>query len=66
MQIVYKDLHVDDPKKRQPDITKARAILGWEPNVERAEGLQKTYDYFKALPPHLSGQNCLKNLCQKF
>ena len=32
-------------------ITKARTILGWEPKVDRAEGLQKTYDYFKALPP---------------
>jgi dTDP-glucose 4,6-dehydratase len=51
VKIVYKELPVDDPKQRQPDITKARTILGWEPKVERAEGLQKTYDYFKALPP---------------
>ncbi len=51
VKIVYKDLPVDDPKQRQPDITKARTILGWEPKVNRAEGLQKTYDYFKALPP---------------
>ena len=51
VKIVYKDLPVDDPKQRQPDITKARTILGWEPKVDRAEGLQKTYDYFKALPP---------------
>mgnify|MGYP000296476961 CR=1 FL=1 len=51
VKIVYKDLPVDDPKQRQPDITKAKAILGWEPKVDRAEGLQKTYDYFKALPP---------------
>ena len=50
VKIVYKELPVDDPKKRQPDITKAKTILGWEPKVERAEGLQKTYDYFKALP----------------
>jgi dTDP-glucose 4,6-dehydratase len=50
VKIVYKELPVDDPKQRQPDITKARTILGWEPKVERAEGLQKTYDYFKALP----------------
>jgi dTDP-glucose 4,6-dehydratase len=48
---VYKELPMDDPKQRQPDITKARTILGWEPKVDRAEGLQKTYDYFKALPP---------------
>ena len=51
VKIVYKELPVDDPKQRQPDITKAKTILGWEPKVERAEGLQKTYDYFKALPP---------------
>lgn len=37
----------DDPKQRQPDITKARAILGWEPKVQREEGLQRTYEYFK-------------------
>ena len=51
VKIVYKDLPVDDPKQRQPDITKEKTILGWEPKVNRAEGLQKTYDYFKALPP---------------
>ena len=51
VKIVYKELPIDDPKQRQPDITKARTILGWEPKVDRAEGLQKTYDYFKALPP---------------
>jgi dTDP-glucose 4,6-dehydratase len=49
VKIVYKPLPIDDPKQRQPDITKARNILGWEPKVERAEGLQKTYDYFKSL-----------------
>jgi dTDP-glucose 4,6-dehydratase len=51
VKIVYKELPVDDPKQRQPDITKAKTILGWEPKVNREEGLQKTYDYFKALPP---------------
>lgn len=49
-KIVYNELPVDDPKQRQPDITKARAILGWEPKVSRAEGLKITYDYFKSLP----------------
>lgn len=49
-KVVYKDLPKDDPKQRQPDITKAKAILGWEPKVARAEGLRITYDYFKALP----------------
>jgi dTDP-glucose 4,6-dehydratase len=48
--VAYKDLPVDDPKQRQPDITKARKILGWEPKVDRAEGLKITYDYFKSLP----------------
>lgn len=49
-KIVYKPLPVDDPKQRQPDITKAREILGWEPKVSRAEGLKRTYEYFKSLP----------------
>ena len=49
-KIVYKPLPADDPKQRKPDITKAKTILGWEPKVDRAEGLKKTYDYFKALP----------------
>ena len=49
-KLVLKDLPVDDPKQRRPDITKARAILGWEPKVSRAEGLKITYDYFKSLP----------------
>jgi dTDP-glucose 4,6-dehydratase len=48
--VAYKELPVDDPKQRQPDITKARQILGWEPKVGRAEGLKITYDYFKSLP----------------
>jgi len=48
-KVIYKDLPVDDPKQRQPDITKARALLGWEPKVGRAEGLKLTYDYFKSL-----------------
>lgn len=49
-KIVYKPLPVDDPKQRQPDITKAKEILGWEPKVARAEGLKLTYEYFKNLP----------------
>lgn len=48
-KVIYKDLPVDDPKQRQPDITKARTILGWEPKVDRAEGLKITYAYFKGL-----------------
>lgn len=50
VKIVYKPLPVDDPKQRQPDITKAKSILGWEPKVSRKEGLKITYDYFKSLP----------------
>lgn len=50
VKIVYKPLPVDDPKQRQPDITKAKAILGWEPKVDRVVGLRKTYEYFKSLP----------------
>jgi dTDP-glucose 4,6-dehydratase len=49
-KVVYKPLPQDDPKQRQPDITKAREILGWEPKVSRAEGLRITYDYFRNLP----------------
>jgi len=47
--IIYKDLPVDDPKQRQPDISKAREILKWEPKINRAEGLKVTYGYFKGL-----------------
>lgn len=50
VKIVYKPLPVDDPKQRQPDITKAKALLGWEPKVKRKEGLKITYEYFKSLP----------------
>lgn len=49
-KIVYRPLPVDDPKQRKPDIAKAKAILGWEPKVARAEGLKITYDYFKNIP----------------
>lgn len=48
-KLISKPLPQDDPKQRKPDITKARAILGWEPKVGRAEGLKITYDYFKSL-----------------
>ena len=45
--IEYRPLPPDDPKQRQPDITKARTILGWEPKVDRKEGFKQTYEYFK-------------------
>jgi len=49
-KIIYKPLPEDDPKQRQPDITKAKEILNWEPIMSRQEGLKITYDYFKSLP----------------
>ena len=49
-KIDFRPLPVDDPKVRQPDISLARRILGWEPKVNRKEGLKITYDYFKSLP----------------
>jgi dTDP-glucose 4,6-dehydratase len=45
--IVYKPLPPDDPKQRQPDISLARKLLGWEPKVGREEGLRRTIDYFR-------------------
>jgi dTDP-glucose 4,6-dehydratase len=49
-KIIYQPLPTDDPSQRQPDITLARKLLGWEPKISRAEGLKITYDYFKSLP----------------
>jgi dTDP-glucose 4,6-dehydratase len=46
-KIIYKPLPTDDPKVRQPDITRARTLLGWEPHVQLEEGLVKTIDYVK-------------------
>jgi dTDP-glucose 4,6-dehydratase len=48
-KVVYHELPVDDPKQRQPDITLARQILKWEPKIDRAEGLKRTYAYFRTL-----------------
>jgi dTDP-glucose 4,6-dehydratase len=45
--IGYRPLPKDDPKQRQPDITLAKEILGWEPKISRSEGISKTYEYFK-------------------
>ena len=46
---MFKPLPVDDPKVRQPDITKAKAKLGWEPRVRLEDGLAKTIEYFRGL-----------------
>lgn len=48
-KVIYKNLPLDDPKQRQPDITKARELLNWEPKVGRSEGLKRTYAYFQSL-----------------
>ncbi len=48
-KIIFQPLPKDDPKQRQPDITKAKTILGWQPKVSRAQGLKITYDYFRSL-----------------
>lgn len=50
-KIVFKPLPKDDPKQRQPDISKAKQLLGWEPKISRAEGLKITYNYFRSLAP---------------
>ena len=49
-KLVFKDLPKDDPKQRKPDITRAKDILDWKPEVSRKEGLRLTYEYFKNLP----------------
>lgn len=50
VKIEFRELPVDDPKQRRPDITRAKEILGWQPTVDRSKGLQITYDYFRSLP----------------
>ena len=48
-KVIYKPLPTDDPTQRQPDISKAKEILNWEPTVDRSEGLKLTYEYFLTL-----------------
>lgn len=50
-KIVFKPLPKDDPMQRQPNIERAKSILGWEPKVNRQEGMRTTYNYFKSLTP---------------
>jgi len=52
-EIVFKPLPEDDPKVRQPNITKAKEKLGWEPKVKLEEGLERTIGYFRSLPPEI-------------
>jgi dTDP-glucose 4,6-dehydratase len=49
-KVIYKPLPVDDPMQRQPDISKAKKLLDWEPKIDRADGVRITYEYFKSLP----------------
>ncbi len=48
-EIVHRDLPVDDPKQRQPDITRARSLLGWEPEISLEDGLRRTLEYFRSV-----------------
>ena len=50
-KIIFKGLPQDDPLQRQPDISRAKEVLGWEPKVNRSEGLKKVFEYFKSLSP---------------
>ena len=49
-ELIYKDLPVDDPKRRKPDITKAKTLLNWEPKVDLKEGLKRTIEWFSKQP----------------
>jgi nucleoside-diphosphate-sugar epimerase len=54
-RVVYRPLPTDDPKVRQPDITRARSLLGWEPQVALEDGLVKTIAYFRTkVPSHIT------------
>jgi dTDP-glucose 4,6-dehydratase len=46
-RIVFRELPQDDPKVRQPDISKAKRLLGWEPRIDLEQGLRRTLDYFR-------------------
>lgn len=48
-KIEYRELPQDDPKQREPNISRAKSLLGWAPKVDRGEGLKKTVEYFKSL-----------------
>ncbi len=62
-KIINLPLPTDDPKQRRPDITKAKGILGWEPKIDRSEGLKITYDYFKGFT---ADELKLNKFCKSF
>ncbi len=47
--ITYHPLPQDDPKRRKPDITRAQTVLGWNPTIDRADGLARTLEYFRSV-----------------
>lgn len=59
-KVVYHELPIDDPKQRCPDITKAKNILGWSPKIDRAEGLRRTYKFFKEILDKKAADNSIK------
>ena len=61
-KIIYKPLPTDDPLQRQPDITKAKEILNWEPKISRSEGMKRTFEYFK----NLTSEELLKSEHKNF
>ena len=61
-KIEFKSLPVDDPKVRQPDITKAKRQLGWEPKIDLKDGLIKTIEYFKKHVTELKDSSMIKGL----
>ncbi len=55
--LTYHPLPQDDPKKRRPDISRAKEVLGWEPQVSREDGMRRTYEYFKTVVPTTANIN---------
>ncbi len=64
-KLIYKNLPVNDPLQRQPDISKAKEILDWEPKTKRAEGMKHTLDYFKGFSEEELGKSEHRNFSKK-